>query len=161
MCGAFSVANVFSNNFSDGFNRGDLLGLLSSFFYAVYFIMTQIGRRHFPAITQMWLSQVFCAVTIGFFIYLFRYSITGYSKEEYLQLLLLGLFSQTGGYFFLTLALGSLPASVVSLFTNAVPAISAIIAAFVLKEPFLPNQIFGCLAVFLGIFMINRSKSKG
>lgn len=161
ICGAFSMANIFSTNFSNGFNVGDILSLLSSFFYAVYFVMTQIGRRHYPATTQMWLSQVFCAVTIGFFVSLFSYSITGYSKEEYLRFILLGLFSQTGGYFFFTVALGCLPATVVSLFSNAVPAVSALIASIVLKEPFLPHQIFGCIAIFLGIFVINQSKLNG
>ena len=40
-------------------NRGNLLALLSSLFYAAYFLVTQRGRSRLDALTYVWLVDLF------------------------------------------------------------------------------------------------------
>ena len=44
---------------------GDLLGLLSSFFYGGYFLVTQIGRRNLDTLTYTWIATLSCAIFLG------------------------------------------------------------------------------------------------
>lgn len=140
---------------------GDLLGVLSSVFFGGYFIVTQIGRRFFDALTYTWLATISCA--IGLFIVngFFSYPLLGYSRMTYLVFLGAALVNQMIGYFAMTYALGHLPASIVSPSTLAKPVITALLAIPLFDEKLTLPEFLGGIMVIVGIYFINRSRKRG
>lgn len=140
------------------FNQGDQLALLSSFFYAGYYIFTQLGRKHLSTLTQMWISLLFCTLTIGAIVWAQNLPLFGYNRQTWINFLLIALISQLCGYYFITYALGCLPASIVSPSNELQPVISSLLAIPILHESLAFNQIIGCAAILAGVFLINQSK---
>lgn len=144
--------------FVDGFSFGDGLALLSSFFYCSYYIFTQLGRRYFPTMIQVWASTVVCSFGI-LIIALFRnLPLFGYSFDVWLLFFSLSMISQIGGYFGITYALGNLPASVVSPTSELQSVISALLAIPILHEMITPKQAVGCFTIVLGVVLVNRAR---
>lgn len=140
-------------------NRGNLLALGSSLFYAGYFLITQRGRQHFSALGYIFLvtltsSLVLLGINLGF-----GSPLTGFSPQTYLAFLGAGLISQVIGYFSVAFALGHLPASVVSPTMVAQPVLTALMAIPLVGEPLNLAQAFGGLIVLTGIYIINQTSS--
>lgn len=136
---------------------GDLLGVLSSFFYAGYYLTTQKGRAHLPTITYVWLATTVTAIVLLIACLVAQQPLTGYSLNTYLTFLAAGLISQVSGYYAIVYALGHLPASVVSPSMIAQPVLTAFLAIPVLGEALMPGQWMGGFAVLLGIYLVNIS----
>jgi drug/metabolite transporter (DMT)-like permease len=138
---------------------GDLLGVLSSIFFGGYFIVTQIGRRYFDALTYTWLATASCAAGLLVVNTMFSYPLTGYPQSTYWVFLGAALVNQMIGYFAMTYALGHLPASVVSPSTLAKPVITALLAIPLFGEKLSLVEIIGGIMVVVGIYFVNRSRS--
>jgi drug/metabolite transporter (DMT)-like permease len=140
-------------------SAGDLLALLSSFFYAGYYVVTQRGRTHFDTLPYVWVVATIC----GFFLLLYCLTqglpLTGFSSQTYLVFLGAGIISQIGGYFSISYALGHLPASVVSPSIIASPVLTALLAIPGTGESLAIAQMIGGLAVLGGIYLVNISES--
>jgi drug/metabolite transporter (DMT)-like permease len=136
---------------------GDLLGILSSFFYAGYFLVTQRGRKHFDTLTYIWAVAIVCAAFLLVINLGLGRALAGYSLNTYLVFLAAALVSQIVGYFSVTYALGHLPAAVVSPTMIAQPVLTALLAIPFLGEALQPGQWLGGLAVLAGIYLVNRS----
>ena len=145
--------------FIKGFNKGDLIAITSSMFYGGYFFFTQLGRRHFSTLFQMWASIVCCAFGLFILCRILGYPLGGYSTEAWRNFILVALICQIGGYFFITYALGCLPASIVSPSNELNTVISSLIAIPVFGEMLSWGQIFGCLAILAGVYLINNGKA--
>lgn len=137
---------------------GDLIGLLSSFFYGGYFLVTQIGRRHLNTLTYTWIATFTCAVCLGIINLIMGIPITGYSYNSYLFFLGAAITSQVIGYFSMSFALGHLPASIVSPSMLAKPIVVAVMAFIFFAESMTFGEIIGGILVLLGIFLINRNE---
>lgn len=140
------------------FTTGNLLALLSSVFYAGYFLVTQRGRRQMDALSYVWLVDVFAALGLLAYSGVFRHSLTGFPAATWWIFLASALISQVGGYFAIVYALGHLPASVVSPTMVAQPVITALLAVPLANEALSPLQVLGGLAVIVGIGWINRDR---
>ena len=136
---------------------GDILGILSSFFYAGYFLVTQLGRKHFDTLTYIWAVAIVCAAFLLVINLGLGRALAGYSFTTYLVFLAAALVSQIVGYFSVTYALGHLPAAVVSPTMIAQPVLTALLAIPFLGEALQPGQWLGGLAVLAGIYLVNRS----
>ena len=136
---------------------GDILGILSSFFYAGYFLVTQRGRKHFDTLTYIWAVAIVCAAFLLVINLGLGRALAGYSFTTYLVFLAAALVSQIVGYFSVTYALGHLPAAVVSPTMIAQPVLTALLAIPFLGEALQPGQWLGGLAVLAGIYLVNRS----
>ena len=136
---------------------GDILGILSSFFYAGYFLVTQRGRKHFDTLTYIWAVAIVCAAFLLVINLGLGRALAGYSLTTYLVFLVAALVSQIVGYFSVTYALGHLPAAVVSPTMIAQPVLTALLAIPFLGEALQPGQWLGGLAVLAGIYLVNRS----
>ncbi len=149
---------VFGNDllFAAHLTLGDLLGLLSSLFYAGYFLVTQRSREHFETIPYVWLTVVTAAVILLFVNLASGQQLTGLPPQAYLIFLGAALISQIGGYFSMVYALGHLPAAVVSPTMIAQPVLTALIAIPFAGEFLTPGQWLGGCAVLLGIYMVNK-----
>ena len=146
--------------FSGGFSGGDLLAFCSSFFYAGYFFFTQLGRRRFSVITQTWIYILFCALGLMVFVMKMGHPFTGYSRSAWINFFVLSLISQIGGYFLLTYALGTLPATIVSPSTSLKTVFSTVIAWIFLKEIIPSFQIIGSLIIIAGVILVNLGKEE-
>ena len=144
--------------FREGFNEGDRIAFFSSIFYCGYFMFTQLGRRHFSTLKQMWISNIACSATLFIFCRALGYFVTGYPRSVWIGFILTALMCQIIGYFSLTYALGSLPASIVGPTDELHSVFSSLIAIPVFHEYLSMHQIIGCAGIVLGVILINQGK---
>jgi drug/metabolite transporter (DMT)-like permease len=138
------------------FNPGDILAVVSSFFYAAYFLVAQRGRKRLPTLVFIWLVALGAALGLLGLCLALRLPLSGYPPMTYLAFLLAGLFSQIGGYFMVAYALGHLSAAVVAPTMIAQPVLSALLAIPIAGELLSAGQLLGGLAVLAGIGVVNR-----
>jgi drug/metabolite transporter (DMT)-like permease len=136
--------------------RGDLLAIISSLFYAGYFLVTQRGRLHFNVIPYVWLTTLVAAVFLLVVNLVAGHQLLGLPPQTYLMFLAVALISQITGYFSLSYALGHLPASVVAPTMILQPVMTALLAIPLAGELLSPSQWIGGGAVLAGIFIVNR-----
>ena len=159
LSGSISVLNMFNTNLTFNF-RGEGFAVISSFFYAGYFILTQKGRTFLTTLQQLFISLLACCITLGLIILLAGLPVIGFSQTTYLIFLLSALLSQLLGYFSLTYSLGKIPASIVSPSLSLQPVITALLAIPFANQSLAGHQIVGGMLVLLGIITINKSEIK-
>jgi drug/metabolite transporter (DMT)-like permease len=140
-------------------SAGDLLALLSSLFYAGYYLLTGSGRKFYDTLPYVWLL----VATASFFLLLFSLAgglpLGGFASTTWLIFLGAGVISQIGGYFSISYALGHLPPSVVSPSIIASPVLTALLAIPGTGEGLAAAQMVGGLTVLAGIYLVNRSRT--
>jgi drug/metabolite transporter (DMT)-like permease len=146
--------------FSPQMNMGNSLALLSSLFYAGYFLMTRRGRSNLDPLTYLWFANLFAALTLLVFTRVLALPMSGFNTTTWLVFLAAAIVSQIGGYFALAYALGHLPASVVSTTMIAMPVLSALLAIPFTGENLAAGQWTGVVAVLGGIYLVNFSRGK-
>ncbi len=146
--------------FSPQQTGGNLLALVSSLFYAAYFLVTQRGRSRLDALTYVWLVTVFAAVSLLAASLLLRLPLAGFPPQTWLIFLAAALVSQVGGYFSIAYALGHLPASVVSPTMILQPVLTALLAYIFAGEALAPMQWVGGLLAVGGITLVNISRAE-
>lgn len=139
------------------YTPGNLLAVLSSFFYAGYFLVTQRGRRHLDTISYLWLITAFSAVLFFGTTQVFGMALSGYSQATYLNFVGAALVSQVGGYFLISYALGHLPASLVSPTMIAQPVLTAVLAIPLAGELLSAGQYLGGVVVLVGIYLVDTA----
>jgi drug/metabolite transporter (DMT)-like permease len=155
------MTSVFGSNLilHPSFSKGDELALLSSFFFAGYYLITQRSRSRVDALTSTGLIAAGSAVTLLVICLVSQAPLTGYPASSWMVFIAAGVISQVCGYFCMTYALGHIPASIVSPTMIASPVISALLAIPIAGEPLNTFQVAGGLLVFIGIFLVNRTQS--
>lgn len=153
------AATVLGNDLvhNPHFTPGDWMGVLSSVFYAGYYLVTQRGRTRMDALTYVWLATLACAAVLFLAVLAARLPLGGYPPHTWLSFAGAALISQTLGYFSLVYALGRLPASVVSPTMIAQPVLTALLAIPLVGESLVPWQIAGGVVVLAGVYLVNRS----
>lgn len=141
-------------------NQGNLLAVLSSLFYAAYFLTTQRGRARFSTLTYVFLITAVASLILLAANLLLGNPLWGYSTPTLLAFLGAGLISQVIGYFSVGYALGHLPASLVSPTMIAQPVLTALMAIPLAGEALLPPQWIGGIIVLSGIYLVNISRQK-
>jgi drug/metabolite transporter (DMT)-like permease len=139
------------------FSGGDSLAIISSFFYAAYFLNTQRSRQYLSTISYIWSVTFICGVILLIACLISGYSFIGYTRETYYSFLGAALISQVIGYFSVGYALGHLPASIVSPTMITQPVITALMAIPLAGESLITGQWLGGLITLFGIYLINRS----
>jgi len=140
--------------------KGDLLALVSSFFYTGYFLSTQSGRKYFDTLSYVWLVGVASTITLVIVNLVMGLPLTGYSTQAYWSFLGAALLSQLGGYLSVVYALGHLPASIVSPTLMGQPVLTALLAVPILGEMLSVPQIIGGVIVIFGIFWVHKSRQR-
>jgi drug/metabolite transporter (DMT)-like permease len=159
LSGSVSILNIFNTNLTFNF-RGEGFAMISSFFYAGYFLLTQKGRTYLSTLQQLFISLFSCCLTLGIIIVILQLPIMGYSQTTYLIFILSAILSQLLGYFSLTHSLGKIPASIVSPSLTLQPVITALLAIPFANQSLTVYQITGGLLVLVGILTINKSEIK-
>lgn len=157
MIGALIVLGLDLGNETD-FNKGGLFGLIGSFFYGGYMLVTQRGRVHLDTLTFFWVSAFSSTVTLLLVCLLIQAPLGGYSDFTWLNFIALGVLVQAGAWMAINYAQGHLPASMVSPTLLSQPLITAIIAGPLLGEWLTGGEWLGAVAVLVGIVIVHRSR---
>ncbi len=139
-------------------NAGDLLAIASSLFYAFYFLVTQRSRTHLRTLAYLVPVNWVAATGLLVFNLASGHALSGYPAATWLTFLGAGLISQTIGYFSMSFALGSLPASIVSPTMIAAPVFTTLMAIPFAGEMPQLNQWIGGLILLAGIYWVNRAQ---
>lgn len=138
--------------------RGDLLALVSSFFFAGYFLATEAGRKRLDTLPYTWLVGLSSTLTLLIVNLALKTPLSGYPAQSYWAFLGAALFSQVGGYLAIGYALGHLPASVVSPTMIGQPVLTALLALLLFGERLSTGQIVGGMLALLGIYWVHRGR---
>ncbi|MCE1252520.1 MAG: DMT family transporter, partial [Anaerolineae bacterium] len=138
-------------------NAGDIWGVISSFFYAGYFLVTQRVRSQYKTLTYVWLVAFMASLTLLVVNLIFQRPLSGFSFETYMLFVAAALISQVGGYFSVAYALGHLPAAVVAPTMILQPVLTSLLAIPFAGEMLSSGQLIGGASVLLGIYLINRN----
>lgn len=138
---------------------GDIYGVITSFFFGLYFLAIRVARRNHGSGGTVFLSSL---VTVAVLLVAALASGNAFfpqTAQGYASLVALGVFSHAGGQGLLAVALGSLSAAFSSLviFMEAVAA--AILGWILFDEKMTGMQFFGA-ALILGGVWIARPPAK-
>ena len=155
--GALAVMDFLRGGAAQFVFMGEGFALISSVFYAGYFLLTQKGRGYFAAVQQLWVSLLACGITLGIIVLVLKLPLTGYSQATYLNFILAALISQLLGYYGITYSLGKIPASIVSPSLTLQPVITSVLAIPFANQSLSVGQILGGILVLVGVLLVNRS----
>jgi len=158
LTGAWIATGARFGDFSSVSFLGEGFAILSSFFYAGYFILSQRAQNHTTVLDYLLISSAAAMLLLLIIIMISGLSIFGYSTETYQTFIIAGLFSQLGGYFCINYALRHLPAPVVSSLLVLQPVITALLAVRTEGERLSMLQVLGGLLVIGGVVIVKAAK---
>jgi drug/metabolite transporter (DMT)-like permease len=143
-----------------GRGLGDLYGIVTAVFFALYFLAVSRARRVAGAGRVTFaLSVVTAAILLVVALVLDRGRFWPQSGETWAALLALGLISHAGGQGLLSIALGRLPAVFSSLVIFLEAIVAAIAGWMVLGEALGPAQYVGGALILIGIWIARPRRS--
>jgi len=141
--------------------RGDFLAVISSFFYAWYFLALQKGRERLDSLTSLWVLTVVGTVCLLISTQALGMPLLGYPGRTYLVFIAAALVAQLAGVYLVIYALGSLPASIVTPTMVLKPVLSALLAIPLAGEALMAHQVVGGLVTLAGVYLVNISHRQG
>ncbi len=139
------------------FGIGDLLSLMSGFFYGCFLLATERARDKLSSLVSWWVSAAAAAGALFLVSVFFGFPLVGYGITTWQSLIALALITQVGGWLALNYALGHLPASLVSPSLLGQPVLTALFAVPLLGQSLSRLQIGGGLLVLAGIWIVHRA----
>jgi drug/metabolite transporter (DMT)-like permease len=136
---------------------GDSLAILSSFFYAGYFLFSQQGRKENRVIEYLWLVTLSATFTLTLLAFINGYPLSGYSGKTILIFIAAAVFAQLIGYLALSYASGHLPASIISPTMILQPVLTALLAVPISSEPITLQLVIAAPLVLIGVYLINHN----
>jgi len=140
------------------FNRGDLLSIAASVFYAAYLLTTQKARMASDTLTFMTISVASGAALLWLVNLWLGLPLLGYGPRTWWALAGLALFSHLLGWLAINYALGHLKASSVSVSLLGQAVVTALLSIPILGETIGMTQIVGGGLVLGGIYLVNSRK---
>ena len=137
----FSVRHLF----------GDILGIAAAIFYGGYMLSVKHLRRSFSTATIMFWSGLAACPALLLAAFLAQETLAAQHLHGWSVLLALALVSQVGGQSLIAYALAHLPASFSSLSLLLQPALAALLAWILLREPLGVLQAAGGAVILCGI----------
>jgi drug/metabolite transporter (DMT)-like permease len=141
------------------FNRGDLMALSASFFYALYLLLTLDSRKRVDTVTFMTFSVLFMAIMLFIANVVSGNPLIGYSQKTWLSLMGLGVITHFGGWITINYALGYLKAENISVTLLSQSVITSLLAIPILGEVLSWSQVIGGVLILAGIYVVNRRRT--
>lgn len=135
---------------------GDTLAIISSVFYAGFFLFSEKGRAQTEVVEFLWLVTLSATLTLTILALINGNPLSGYDQKTILVFIGAALFAQLLGYLALVYASGHLPASVISPTMILQPVLTAILAVPISGEPITLQLLLAAPLVLLGIYIINH-----
>lgn len=139
---------------------GDLLSIVSAFFYGLFYLFSQQSRRRLDTLSHVWLCSLTSTLFLLGICLASRTPLSGYPTRSYLVMLGAALLPQLTGYLAIGYALGHIPAFIASPTMLGQPVITALLAIPILGERLTPPQWIGGLVALTGIYLVNRSRER-
>jgi drug/metabolite transporter (DMT)-like permease len=137
---------------------GTLLGVGAGFFYGMFYLMSEPGRKLLDTLPFLCISTVSSAALLALLTYLLGYSFTGYDLHTWRIFLGIGLVVQVCGWFLINYSQGYLPATTVSPTLLGQPVLTYFLAALFLNEYLTLWHISGGAIVVIGIYLVHYSR---
>lgn len=140
---------------------GDLLAVLAAFLAACYLFLGRSFRKNIQYIPYIYIVYTYCSFFLLIFILISGYSLTDYSKINYIYFLLLALGPTLIGHSVLNLSIRYVPATIVSLAILGEPIMTTVLALVLLNEKLTTATMVGGVLILYGIFkaiISNQSK---
>jgi len=132
---------------------GDLLALLGSVAVAAYFLLGRNLRGRLPLLSYISIAYFSAAFVLLFLCLAMKQSLSGYSNETYLMLILLALGPQLLGHSYLNWALRYVSATFVTVAVLGEPVGATLLAYLILRERPTLAEIGGGALILLGIYI--------
>ncbi len=139
---------------------GDIYGLITALFYAVYLIAIKLARRHFGTLRVMAGSTVVGALALLPFAWGMEGVVVAQTLSGWLVLIALALVAHIGGQGLIAYAMAHLPASFSSVTLLLQPAVAAGLAWWLFNEVLGPVQIIGAATILLAVLIVQYSGSR-
>ena len=139
---------------------GDILAFLSSFFYAGFFLVTQVARRTGSLLRYSWSIYIVSAILLLGLNLTLGIPFFAYPLKTFLVFIAIGIFCQAIGVTSIAYALGHLPASIVSPTMVAQIVLTSLMAIPLTGERLTLFQVLGGVIVIGGIILVNVSRSR-
>jgi drug/metabolite transporter (DMT)-like permease len=127
------------------------LALAGAVAVAVYLVIGRKLRSKLVLLPYIWLVYSMTAVFLLAFVGVSGLSLTGYTTSGYLWIVVMALLPQLIGHTSFNYALKYVPATVVSIITQAEPIGSAIAAVILFRELPTETQVIGSVAILIGV----------
>jgi drug/metabolite transporter (DMT)-like permease len=153
----------FSSMVFDQFGTsGDLLILISAPNWAVFSVLSRKGLQNHSAALMTLYVMIFgwMGTTAILFSGPGLIDIKNLSQNGWLSVAFLGIAATGLAYAFWYDGLEKIPASHVGVFLYLEPLVTMLIANTLLGEPFLAITIIGGITILIGVWLVNRSRSK-
>ena len=139
-------------------NRGDILSIGASLFYAAYLLTTQRARSRTDTLTFMTISVAAGAGIMLVVVLSLGLPLAGFSGTSWAALAGLGLVSHLAGWLAINYALGHLRAAAVSVTLLGQAVVTTLVAMPLLGEYLAAGQAAGGLLVLTGIYLVNSRR---
>lgn len=140
--------------------RGDILGMITAFFFGTYLVtVTRIRRRVAPAAILFWSGLITCLALVPL-AWINGESLLPPSASALLPLIALAWLSQAAGQGLIAWGVGHLPASFSSLVILVEPLTAAILGWVVLGEALGALQYLGGALVLAGIWVARERQGE-
>ena len=124
----FVLLTAKNLNKTDGLAMGIFLGGLAGFFYAIFYLFGQSGRKLLDTISFHFISTASGSIALTIMMLIFNFEFTGYDTHSYLMFLGIGVGVQVLGWLCMTYTQGHMPARIIAPSVLAQPVITAILA---------------------------------
>ena len=161
----FSLSGMFlllgeSFKFNKQQFLGDLLGVLTAFWYGSYIITISQLRKKFNTTSIMFISGIISSIILLTVSIIFEHSFIPQSLNTILVLFLLGFVCQFMGQAFITHALAYLPASTSSLSLLIQPIAATGLGYLFFQEKLTSIQFIGSILILIGIYISQKKYEK-
>lgn len=140
---------------------GDLFVVLSSFIYAIYFVIAKpIAQKYNPLTMMKWM---FLFATISFFPFAYKETLdskffTGQiSLNLILEVLYVIIIATYVAYMLMPIALKRIRTTTASMYNYFQPITAVIISVFLAQDAITLQKILSALLIFLGVFLVTKS----
>lgn len=157
LIGIIFVSDISFSNLKFN-NYGNLLALISSFFYAAYLLTTQKARAFMDTLNYLWINVFVASLALLLYSLVFDISLFIYPVQSHIYLIMVAFISQVVGFGLITYAQGFIPASHISVILQSQPIFTLVFGVVFLKE--IPSQIsfLGIILIILGIFLVTTRR---
>ncbi len=145
---------------ANGILFGSLMGAVAGFFYGIFQILSQPGRKLLNTLSYLFISTLSSTLVLLVTMRLFHYNFTGYPLHSYVIFFTYSIGVQVIGWFLITYSQGHIPASIVAPTLLGQPLITAFLATILLKEHLTVWHISGGIVILSGIYVIHFSRGR-
>ena len=153
LIGCACVTGVFSGNLTVT-GRGVLLGLGAGFFYALYSIFGRYALAHYPPMTVVYWTFVFCGAGSLFFLRPTELAAAFSAPGTWGIAACLVVFSTALPYIFYTRGLARVESGKASIMASLEPVVASIIGVAVFGEPMSALTLAGIACVLAGVYIL-------